>query len=102
MINKAKLLGESIRQENGTKKAVECIYHDMELAKRTQISETSDNLDSEVASSNRLSIYSYATKLKNVPFFGTDDNMTVIDKNNNNNNNDNKNTNTTTSTNDSR
>ncbi|CAO3618073.1 unnamed protein product [Cunninghamella blakesleeana] len=87
MINKAKLLGESIRQENGTKKAVESIYHDMELAKRTRISETADNLDNEMTLSNRLSIYSYTSKLKNIPFIGADDN------------NDN-NTNTTTNTND--
>ncbi|CAO3611284.1 unnamed protein product [Cunninghamella echinulata] len=73
IINKAKLLGESIRQENGTKKAVECIYRDMELAKRIQLSESSDILDNE-SSSNRLSIYSYATKLKHMSLFGSDDN----------------------------
>lgn len=72
MINKAKLLGESIRQENGTKRAVECIYRDIELAKRIQLSGSSDILDNE-SSSNRLSIYSYATKLKHMSLFGSDD-----------------------------
>ncbi|KAI8150281.1 hypothetical protein BJV82DRAFT_662362 [Fennellomyces sp. T-0311] len=35
-ISKAKSIGETIRQENGTKQAVECIYRDMYLAKRGQ------------------------------------------------------------------
>ncbi|ORZ15729.1 hypothetical protein BCR42DRAFT_415793 [Absidia repens] len=36
MITKAKLMGEAIRQENGTKTAMECLYRDMGLAKRTK------------------------------------------------------------------
>ncbi|KAI7873656.1 UDP-Glycosyltransferase/glycogen phosphorylase [Lichtheimia hyalospora FSU 10163] len=35
MINKANMLGTTIRQENGVKTAVECIYRDLDIAKRT-------------------------------------------------------------------
>ncbi|CAO3582891.1 unnamed protein product [Absidia cylindrospora] len=36
MITKAKMMGEAIRQENGTETAMECLYRDMGLAKRTK------------------------------------------------------------------
>ncbi|ORY94249.1 hypothetical protein BCR43DRAFT_496118 [Syncephalastrum racemosum] len=36
MVHKASALGETLRQENGARNAVECIYHDIHLAKRIQ------------------------------------------------------------------
>ncbi|KAI9318703.1 hypothetical protein BX666DRAFT_1855757 [Dichotomocladium elegans] len=35
LISKAKALGDTIRKENGVKTAIECIYRDMHIAKRT-------------------------------------------------------------------
>ncbi|KAI8335886.1 hypothetical protein BC941DRAFT_429665 [Chlamydoabsidia padenii] len=68
MISKARLLGEAIRQENGTKTAVECLYRDMELAKRTQQMESSTEEKDDISdnSSNRTSLHAYVTKLKRV------------------------------------
>ncbi|KAI8327594.1 hypothetical protein BC941DRAFT_407114 [Chlamydoabsidia padenii] len=88
MINKAKLLGEAIRQENGTQTAMECLYRNLGLAKRTKqlpassssaVSPTngSDKEDLMISpdnssNNNRLSLSSYASKLKHLPLFGTD------------------------------
>ncbi|CAO3587745.1 unnamed protein product [Absidia cylindrospora] len=87
MINKAKLLGEAIRQENGTKTAMDCLYRNLILAKRTKqpltppytsiggMADQTEKQESPMSTDNngsRMSLYSYATKLKNLPLFGMD------------------------------
>jgi sterol 3beta-glucosyltransferase len=70
MINRAKLLGEAIRQENGTQRAMECLYRDMGLAKRTQ--QPASNEAAAMASDPKASLSTYASKLKHLPLFGMD------------------------------
>ncbi|ORZ21075.1 hypothetical protein BCR42DRAFT_388859 [Absidia repens] len=87
MINKAKLLGEAIRQENGTKTAMDCLYRNLGLAKRTKQSlappytpisgmmDQTEKQESPISTDNngnKTSLSSYAAKLKNLPLFGMD------------------------------
>lgn len=74
MINRAKLLGEAIRQEDGTKVAVDCLYRDMELARRTQrpLEAAAAPDEDTTDSSNRTSLHAYVAKLKRLAPFGAD------------------------------
>jgi sterol 3beta-glucosyltransferase len=78
MINRAKLLGEAIRQENGTQRAMECLYRDMDLAKRTQQQPPSTTASNEavISSDPKTSLSTYASKLKHFPLFGMDSTTT--------------------------